>query len=138
NLPKIEAELNETENKLKSLDNPKAKLLAFEAEAKRESEIKEEVSAIEKNLERLETEREKFNEQLAKFQDLDATMKQLSEERDRTTAAHREFLSNESLAQSLSLRESELENSNREVARLKSELEKASIEFENASKLYDS
>jgi DNA repair protein SbcC/Rad50 len=137
NLTKAEAELSGIESQIKSLDNPKAKLVAYEAEAKRESELKEKISAVEKILERLEAEKANFNEQLSKFETLDATMKRLSDERERTSAAHREYLSNETLAESLREREIELENAVKETAHLKSELEKAATEFEKASKSYD-
>lgn len=137
NLPKIETELTQIESKLKALDNPKAKLLAYETEAKRETEIKEKIAALEKNLERLESERAKYTEQFLKFEALDATMKKLSEERERTSGAHREFLANEATAKSLSQREAELEKAVRESERLKNAFEKAVAEFEEASKLYD-
>jgi exonuclease SbcC len=64
-------------------------------------------------------------------------MKRLSGERDRTAAAHREFLTNETLAQSLPARETDLETASKEVLRLKTESEKAVAEFEAASQTYE-
>ncbi|MCA1640085.1 MAG: hypothetical protein LC768_17480, partial [Acidobacteria bacterium] len=137
NLGKIKFEFDEIEAKLKSLGNPKAKLIAFETEIKREAELKEKLSQTEQNLTQLEGEKTNFSQQLSRFEALDARWKSLSDERDKTAEAHREFLSNESLAKSLTLRESELEKAAREVERLKTELEKAVADFENANKTYD-
>ncbi len=137
NLPQIKAELAEIETKFNALGNPKAKLLAFETEAKREIEIKEKIAVVEQSLSGLEIEKSKFTEKLAKFETLDAAMKRLSEERERTSQAHREYLANEAPAQTLSRRESELESATREVERLKTELEKAVRDFEIASQTYE-
>jgi len=137
NLGKINSEFDEIEAKLKSLGNPKAKLIAFETEIKREAELKEKLSETEQNLVRFKDEKTNFNQQLFKFEALDAQWKSLSDERDKTADAHREFLSNESLAKSLPLRESEFEKATREVERLKTEFEKAVADFEKANRTYD-
>jgi DNA repair protein SbcC/Rad50 len=68
---------------------------------------------------------------------LDANWKIYSAERDQTVAAHREFLTNESLAKTLETRETEFARAAETTARLKTGLEKASAEFETASKDYD-
>lgn len=137
NLDKIKADLAEIETKLNALENPRAKLLAFENEVKREDELKEKLSQAEQNLVRLESGKTNFNRQLSQFEKLDVNWNHFSTERDKTANAHREFLSNETLAKSLSQRESEFEKATREVARLKAELEKAVADFENANKNYD-
>ncbi len=137
NLGKIKSDFDEIEAKLKSLGNPKAKLLAFETEIKGEAELKEKLSETKQNLIRFEGEKTNFSKQLSKFEALDAQWKSLSDERDKTADAHREFLSNESLAKSLSLRESEYEKATREVERLKTEVEKAVADFEKANETYD-
>lgn len=137
NLPKIEAELTEIESRLQALGNPKSQLLAFETEAKRENEIKEKLASAEKILDRLDAEKAVLNERFSKFAALDKMMKTLSEERDRTVSAHREYLSNEILAKRLDSLENELEKAVQETSRLKSDLKNAAAEFEEAGKLYD-
>jgi exonuclease SbcC len=137
NLVKINAELAEIETGLNVLANPKAKLLAFETEIKRESELKEKLSQTEQNLVRLESEKASFGERLLQFEALDTKWKHFSDERDQTSNAHREFLANESLAKTFAMRESEFESATKEVARLEEELTKAAEDFENASKDYD-
>jgi exonuclease SbcC len=137
NLPQLEKQIAEIESRLKLLDNPKARVLAFEREARRETEFAENLSKIEKNLARLETEKSGFGEQLSKFEALDAEWKRLSGERDRTAAAHREFLTNEALAKTLETREAEFAKAAEKAAGLKTALENASAEFEAASQTYD-
>ncbi len=137
NLTKINAELAEIDTKLKVLANPKAKLLAFETEIKRENELKEKLSQIEQNLIRVESEKTNLVEHLSKFEALDGEWKHFSDERDRTSNAHREFLANESLAKTFATRENEFEKATGEVARLTEESAKAAKEFETASKDYD-
>ncbi len=137
NLPKTKADLAEIENKLKVLDNPKAEIKLLQNEANREINIRQQITEVEKNLERLGNDRGILVEQLASYQFLDANWQEFSEKRERTENAHREFLSNESLAETLTEREKEFETAKKEVARFKSELEKAEKEFSAASKVYD-
>ncbi len=137
NLSKIETDLAETENKLKDLDNPKAKIKLLQTEANLEITIREKITEVEKNLERLENDRKILLEQMASYQFLDAQWKEFSEMRDKTAAAHREFLINESLAKVLPQRESEFETVTKELSRLREETEKAENELAAASKDYD-
>ncbi|HEX8369635.1 MAG TPA: SMC family ATPase [Pyrinomonadaceae bacterium] len=137
NLPALEKQIAETESRLKSLDNPKARVLAFERDARRETEFTENLSKIEKNLARLETEKSGFGVELSKFEALDAEWKRFSDERDRTATAHREFLTNEAPAKTLAARETEFAKATEKAAQLKTELENASGEFERASQTYD-
>ncbi len=136
-LIEINAELLKIQTKLDALANPKAKLLAFETEIKREDELKEKFTQTEQNLVRAESEKTNFSERLSQFEALDAQWKHFSDERDRTSSAHREFLSNESLAKTFATRETEFENATKEATRLTEELAKAVDEFEKASKDYD-
>ncbi len=137
NLPKIKNELTEIETKLNVLANPRAKMLAFENEIRRESELKERLSQTERNLVDLENEKTNFTEQLSQFEALDAEWKRLSDERERTANAHREFLSNEALAKTLPERESEFASAQTAVKELKKDLAQAESDFETASKDYD-
>jgi len=136
-LAKTETDLAEIENKLKVLDNPKAKIKMLQTEANREIEIRGQVTAVEKNLERLESDRRILVEQLESYQFLDSQWTLFSDEREKTEKAHREFLSNESLAKTLTEREREFSAATQEVARLKSELEKAEKDFSAAGKDYE-
>lgn len=136
-LAKIQSGLAETEAKLKDLGNPKARIQMLESEVKREVPIRENLSIIEKNLERLESDRRINTEKLESYKDLDANWKQFSDIRDRTANAHREFLTNENLAKSLPEKEKEFAVAKSEIERLKTDLEKAEKDFAAASKDYD-
>jgi exonuclease SbcC len=137
NFDRTKAEIEKIEARLKTLDEPGARIKALETEARREAEMREKIAAVEKTLERLETEKSVFGEQLAKFAALDAEWQRLSGERDRTAPAHREFLVNEALAKTLEKRETELAEAVEKVSQLKTAHETASAEFAAASQTYD-
>ncbi len=134
---KSQTDLTEIESKLKALDNPKARIQLFEAEAKRERENREKIAEIEKNLERLESDKRITVEKLESYKDLDTNWARHSDEREKTSNAHREFLTNENLAKTLPDREREFEMAKTELANLKTELEKAEKDFNEASRDYD-
>jgi exonuclease SbcC len=134
---KVQADLQKTESRLKELGNPKAKIHLLEAETKRELAIREKLTEIEKNLERLESERRTLGEQLESYKDLDANWATSSAERDRTAGAHREYLANENAARLLPEREREFEKASADLKISAENLEKAEKEFRAAEKDYD-
>ncbi|HLM61706.1 MAG TPA: hypothetical protein VK308_12945, partial [Pyrinomonadaceae bacterium] len=136
-LSKSQADLTEIQSKLKTLDNPKAKIQLLETEAKREIQIREKITEIEKNLERLESDRRITDEKLEIYKDLDSNWARFSGERDATLNAHREFLANENLAKTLPTREREYEAAQTELTNLKTGSEKAEKDFHEASVDYD-
>jgi len=136
-LSKSQTDLSDIEAKLKSLDNPKAKIQFFEKEASREAETREKITEIDKNLERLESDKRIIVEQLESYKDLDSNWARYSGERDETANAHREFLTNENLAKTLPERTREFESAKTELENLKTESEKAETDFSEASKNYE-
>jgi len=134
---KLQKDLAETENALKNLGNPKAKIQLLEAETKREMVIREKLSEIEKNLERLESDKRILTEQLESYKDLDANWTQFSSERDRTASAHREFLANENAAKALPEREKEFAAASADLKAFVVNLEQAEKDFRAAESLYD-
>ena len=136
-LPKIQNDLAEAEAKLKVLDNPKAKIRMLEEESKREMQIREKLTEIEKNSERLESDRRIVVEKLESYKDLDAQWKQFSGERDETANAHREFLMNENMARVLPEKESAFQSAQAEIKTLYENLAKAENDFTSANKSYD-
>ena len=133
----FQKDLADAEEKLKILDNPKAKIKLLEIEAKRETEIREKLREIDKNLERLENDKRITVEKLESYKDLDANWLEFSEVRDATADAHREFLTNETLAKSLPERETEFAAAQSEIANLIENLTAAETEFSNANQNYD-
>ena len=120
-LPRIKEDLGRIESELKSLDNPKSKIALLEQEARREGDIQTQLTSIEKNLERLESDRRILVEQLESYKDLDQHWSEATATRDSTADAYRTFIANESLAKLLEDRQSK-------YSQLK-------IEFENIQKL---
>jgi len=136
-LAKIQNDFDETQTKLKTLDNPKAKIKVLDEEAKREVIFREKLSEIERNAERLESDRRITVEKLESYKDLDANWKEFSETRDATASAHREFLMSENLAKLLPEKETQLKAATEEIEKLKAELSKAETDFTEANKNYD-
>jgi DNA repair protein SbcC/Rad50 len=136
-LSKIQSDLADAEAKLKSLENPKAKIKILETEMKREMPLREKLSEIEKNLERLESDKRINAEKLESYKDLDANWKSYSETRDRTASAHREYLINEAPARALPEREKEFEKAAAELEILTENLQKAEKDFRESEKNYD-
>ncbi|MGQ0543518.1 MAG: AAA family ATPase [Blastocatellia bacterium] len=137
NLSRIRTHLQRTESDLKALDNPKGKIAILEKEAGREIEIREKLSNIEKNTERLESDRRIFVEQLEKYKDLDRHWTETTEMRDRTSESNRIFIANEALAIVVLERELKLENAKQESSEIQKRLIEAEKKFETLSKNYD-
>jgi DNA repair protein SbcC/Rad50 len=97
----IERKLADADATLKALDNPTSRIKFYESDARRENDLRHEMTTIEKNLERLESERRLLVERLDEFKDLDLHWNELTAERDVTIAAHREFILHEPVAKLL-------------------------------------
>lgn len=134
---KIRRDLSETEAKLKELNNPKSRIQHLETETKNEILIREKLSEIEKNIERLESDLRINAESLESYKDLDANWKIYSDQRDQTANAHREFLVNEANALALPEREKAFAAAENELKTLTENLAKAEEDFRTASKDYD-
>ena len=134
---KIQRNLSEMERKLKDLGNPKARIQMLETETKNEILIREKLTEIEKNIERLEADLRINTEKLESYKDLDANWRIYSEMRDATAAAHREFLVNEANALALPEREKAFAAAESELKKLTEKLSEAEKDFASASKDYD-
>jgi exonuclease SbcC len=133
----IESELGHVEGKITALNDPRSRLLAFEAEAKREPQVRQGLSLTEKNLERLESDKRILVEQGESYKDLDEQWARFSAERDSTADAHGQFLANEFEASRLEGRESEFAAAEGEHLKLAASLEEAEKAFADASGGYD-
>ena len=137
NLPQLKNDLAKIEIELKNLDNPKAKIRLLETEAKREIEFREKLTEIEKNIERLESDREITLEKLESYKDLDINWTRYSGEREATSDAHREFLTNETTAKLLPEREKIYAEAETAIAALRENVTKVETEYESANRGYD-
>lgn len=136
-LERISEQIAENDRQLDALGNPKARVAALRQEAVQVEDFQKQIAITERILKQFEGERNKLNEDLAKFLALDEKLKQAQTERDATLAAHREFLINEPLAAKLSEIETDLEQIKQEVSQVREELKTAEEDFETANKNYD-
>ncbi len=132
-----ETQLTAAESLLRSLDDPRGRMRFLENEILKEVEIREGLSQVGSNLERLDSDRKLFDEQLDEFKELDDHWSRLTAERDATAEAHRIFLTNEFDAGSLGVRQTEIETAERQLGEFNSATETAENEFEAAAADYD-
>ncbi len=137
NVAENEKEFSEIKSNLNVLGSPKEKIKLLEKEIAKEISFREKITEIESNLERLNNDRGIIIERLESYKDLDFNWKTYSEKRDETANAHREFLSNETLAKSLPEKLKEFEAAQKEIENLSENLKKAEAEFETVNKDYD-
>lgn len=136
-LPRFESEMADAERRLKELENPKARIQLLQAEANREGDLRQKLSHIESNLERLESDRQILVEQLETYKDFDAQWAEQTAIRELTQESNRVFLANEALAATVEERERRFNDSKAETDAASSVLESARAAFEIAEKNYD-
>ena len=135
--PKIDDDLAKVESDLRSLDSPKAKMRLLEIEAKREGELRQKLSNIESNLERLESDRKIHVEQLENYKDFDTFWSEATSIRDSTAEAHRTYLTNEALANSVAERVTLLEEARKQAEGIDKSISDATAQLEIAASKYD-
>ncbi len=113
-LSQAERELADLEAKLAALEDPRSKIRFLRGQLERETDLQTEKTQIEKNIERLENDRQITAEQLDKYAELDKTFADLAGERDATAEAHREFLAREAEAKAVDERRAALESTKAE------------------------
>lgn len=130
-------QLKTMENDLLTLGNPRAKIEILEREARREVEIREQLSASEKNLERLGSDKRIHAEGLESYKDLDKHLAESTETRDATADAYKTYLANETLAKTLPVREEALAKAKTYGDTTASQLIESEAKFAEAGKGYD-
>lgn len=136
-LKNVDRDLAKAEAELRALGNPKGKMQLLEVDANREGELRRKVSDIESNLERLESDRKIFTEQLESFKDFDSQWTQHTTIRDETSEANRTYLANDAMAKSVNQRAEEFESTKKELAAIDERLIRSRDAFEAAAKSYD-
>ncbi len=123
NLPNLQKESDEIEAKLRELNNPRERAAALKKEAEMEAELRDKQREFEKILEELDRERLLAAEKFEHFVDVEVFLLKFQTEREQTLSAHREFLANESLANSFAQREKDLVEASEKVISLQKDLE---------------
>lgn len=135
--PEIEEAITSVGKRLKALDDPRARLRVAKTQVEREPLIRVGISEAESNLERLTAERNILIEQIDPYLALDENWKALSAERDSTLDAHRTFLANQAVAETLADRRAELGSLEAEHGRSANELAEAEKLLADAEAKYD-
>ena len=136
-LPKLEESLSVNERELAVLDDPKARVKMFEAEAAKETELRDALSEIESNIERLTSDRRVLEMKLESYIDLDIVFAEAAAEREATSEAHRTFLANGSLAEKVTERQKLFEAASLATRGLSESLATAERDVEIAEQNYD-
>lgn len=130
-------DLGETEKLIAELGDPRGRIRIFEAEVRSEAAIRSEMDALAKRLEALESESASITESLSVFAGIEEQWRTASGERDRTLAAHREYLVNEGVAAQLADREKLLNEATAALEAIAAEIKIVDGELLAAVKGYD-
>jgi exonuclease SbcC len=133
----LEKGIEEVEQALRSLNDPRASAAVLRLEAEREETLTHEIAGARDALDALENQSHLLAKQLEPYNQLDAQWEEASLERDRTAEAHSEYLASEALASTLPARQAEMEKAQEESARASLEAERARQEHERAAAAYD-
>jgi exonuclease SbcC len=137
NLPNLEKEFNLIESELLKLNNPQQRAEALKKEADSEANLHDQQREIEKILEELDRERLLAVEKFQQFSEVETLLKKYQTERDQTLSAHRDFLANESLANSFSQKEKDLTEAADKVKNLNKESEISAKKLYEVEQKYD-
>lgn len=133
----LEKEIEETEERLRVLNDPRGRARSLSAEAESEEARRSELEGATDALRSLEKQAEALAAQLAQYGDLDARWDDARRRRDQTDPGHREYLASEALAATLPIRQAELEKSEQEAARITREAEEGRRAHESAIQSYN-
>ena len=133
-----EATLREAEARLQSLDNPRGRISILERDANKETEVRENITKIESNIERLENDRRLLTEQLDDFKELDKKLSDAISTRDSTSEAHRTFLIFETMANDVDARQAALDKANSDHEAINEKIRRVENGVGSARESYDS
>jgi exonuclease SbcC len=132
----LEKDIEELEKRLAALKDPRARALALRQEAESEEARTRELAGAAAAERALEEQARELSVKLEQYNTLDKRWEEARRERDRTTEAHREYLSSEALAATLPARQAELEKAEAAAASAEREAERARLEHEAAAGNY--
>jgi len=132
-----EGKLEEAEARLRSLEDPAARIRFLENDAARESDIRNALRSVANTLGGLESKQKEHRDQLVEFEQVDVQWAALTEEREKTAAAHRAFIANEADADLLPQRLAEVDALTARVSEAAANFDAAGREFGAAAGDYD-
>ncbi len=135
---KIEVQIDAARTELDGFENAKARLKVLEERSGRDAELREAITNIESNLERLSADRQIVLEGLEKYVDLDPQWDLAIGSRDETEAAYSEFLSLETMAKALPERTAAFETSREASSVAEKNVGDGEVRYKAAADVYDS
>ncbi len=135
--PMLSQDINDVERTLRELRDPRGRAAALSIEAAREATLQTGLEAARVSLQSLNKAKATLDAELSRYAELDAKWASATAERERTAAAHREYLESKSLADTLPARESETKAAGEQAAQVKTAAEDARREHERATGVYD-
>jgi exonuclease SbcC len=133
----LEKDIEETEARLRSLNDPRGRTRSLHAEAESEAARRTELAGATDALQSLEKQSRALAKQLAQYSGLEERWDLERRRRDQTDRGHREYLASEALAQQLPAREAELRKAEQESLSLAREAEAARRSHESAVAAYN-
>ena len=135
-LPGLEKEITELEQRLVVLNDPRGRAALLRKEAASETARVTELAGAQDAQRALEEQARELSLKLEAYSALDSRWEEAQRERQRTSGAHREYLTSEALAATLPARASELEKAEEAASRAAHEAAAAREAYETATKAY--
>jgi exonuclease SbcC len=135
-LPSLEKDIEDVERRLAALNDPRGRARILRQEAESEEKRKQELAGALDAERSLARQAQEINVKLSQYSELDKRWDEARRERDRTDAAHREYLASEALAATLPARQAELTKAEEASERAAREVENARNNFDAAARAY--
>ncbi len=133
----LESELRTREEKLAGLGDPRTRIAYLRERLLREPDLRARLTETESNMERLESDRRLFAEQLERYSHVDEQWAAATEKRDRTADLHRTFVAFERAADGLPGREAEFTEVKTSLDLIKDQMAAAEAEYSRVAAGYD-
>jgi len=132
----LESEIAQLDQSLKILNDPRGRAANLKSQAESLAECQVRLQSAANTLTKLRHEAASLDDLLSGFEPLDRELELMTNLRDRTASAHREYLVSEALAKTLSARQSDLENAQTDYAKKAKDASAALEEFQRARGAY--
>ncbi len=133
----LEDDIAELERRLRALNDPRGQAVRLRAETERAATLETEGQGARAALVALNEQRQLLDAQLQRFKDFDVQWAATGAERERTAAAHHEYIASAALAATLETRQAVVTRTTAEVARATSVAETARRAQTEAAAGYD-
>ncbi len=133
----LDKDIADVDERLRALNDPRGRARALRAEAEREPALQVEVRGAEDAHAALKAQAHEFDAELQRFKEFDAELARTRVERERTAAAHGEYLESKALAAMVEPRSAEVERAAAETERAVATAAAAQAAADAAGAAYD-